>query len=128
MIKMEDAVDTEPKGYMPPGHIDKAGNLYGEPIPWYAQVGLGSVEIAATPEGSVGKATLASAEKARPGVVALLDYMERLVDDIMKKFPPGELPPAEETTQRFSKEEVEKLMMGPLGGGKHLYTVAWPAY
>jgi len=55
MIKMEDAVDTEPKGYMPPGHIDKAGNLYGKPIPWYAQVGLGAIEIAATPEGSVGK-------------------------------------------------------------------------
>ncbi len=128
MIKMEDAVDTEPKGYMPPGHIDKAGNLYGKPIPWYAQVGLGAIEIAATPEGSVGKATLASADKAKPGVEALLDYMERLIGDIMAKFPPGKLPPADETTQRFTEKEIDALTKGPLKGGKHLYTVAWPAY
>ena len=128
MIKMEDAVDTTPGGYLPDGHVDKAGNLYGKAIPWYAHVGLGPIEIAATPEGSVGKATLADAEKARPGVEALLDYMEGLVGDIMEKFPPGVLPPADEMTQRFTKEELEALLKGPLNGGKHIYTVAWPAY
>jgi creatinine amidohydrolase len=128
MIKMEDAVDTTPGGYLPAGHVDKAGNLYGKPIPWYAHVGHGPIELAASPEGSVGRATLADAEKARPGVEALLDYMEGLVGDIMKRFPPGTLPPAEEMPQRFTKEELEALLKGPLKGGKRLYTVAWPAY
>jgi 3-dehydro-scyllo-inosose hydrolase len=35
------------------------------------------------------------------------------------------LPPAEKTTQRDPKE-VEALLKGPLNGGKHLYTIAYP--
>jgi len=46
----------------------------------------------------------------------------------MAKFPPGKLPPADETTQRFTEKEIDALIKGPLKGGKHLYTVAWPAY
>jgi hypothetical protein len=29
-------------------------------------------------------------------------------------------------TQRFTQEEVDDLLKGPLDGGQHLYTVAWP--
>ncbi len=127
MIKMEDAVDTEPRGYLPDGHVDKAGNAYQLPIPWYAQMGLGPVEIAAYPEGSVGRATLADVNKAIPGVEALLDYMEKLISDIMGKWPAGQLPPAHELTQRFTDEELEAYLKGPLNGGKHIYCIAWPA-
>ena len=67
-------------------------------------------------------------KKAKPGVEALFDYMEKLVHDIMKKFPPGKLPPLEKVSQRFTRKELEALLKGPLKGGKHLYTVAWPAY
>jgi len=74
----------------------------------------------------VGRATLADVEKARPGVEALLDYIVRLHDDIMKRFPVGMLPDASLVTQRFAQEEVDELLKGPLNGGKHLYTVAWP--
>jgi hypothetical protein len=31
-------------------------------------------------------------------------------------------------TQKYSAKELEDLLKGPLKGGKHLYTVAWPAY
>ena len=79
-------------------------------------------------KGCVGRATLATAEKARPGVEALLDYMEKLIHDIMKKFPAGKFPPLDKVSQRFTKKELEALLKGPLKGGKHLYTVAWPAY
>jgi creatinine amidohydrolase/Fe(II)-dependent formamide hydrolase-like protein len=126
MIHMEDAVDTEGHGFMPPGHIDSAGNAYQRAIPWYGHVGLGTIEIVGNPEGVVGKATLASADKARPGVEALLDYMVRLHDDILARFPVGTLPDAAQVTQRFTQEEVDALIKGPLKGGKHLYTVAWP--
>ncbi|NPV70567.1 MAG: creatininase family protein [Firmicutes bacterium] len=127
-IKMKDAVDTQFHGFLPPGHVDSAANAYQRPIPWYAHAGAGTIEIAGNPEGVVGKATLASAEKAKPGVEALLDYMERLVNDIMKTFPPGKVPPASKVTQRFSQEEVDQFLKGPLNGGKHLYTIAWPPY
>jgi creatinine amidohydrolase len=129
MIRMEDAVDTKPRGYLPPGHQDKAGNVYQLPIPWYAQAGLGPIELSATPEGCVGKATLAEGKKAIPGVEALLDYMEKLVGDIMKKWPAGKLPPVEEVTQRFTDKELKAYLKGPLKkGGKHIYCIAWPAY
>jgi creatinine amidohydrolase len=126
MIHMEDAVDTEPHGFMPAGHIDSAGNAYQRAIPWYAHVGLGTIEIAGNPEGVVGRATLADVEKARPGVEALLDYMVKLHDDILARFPVGTLPDAPLVTQRFTQAQVDELLKGPLKGGKHLYTVAWP--
>jgi creatinine amidohydrolase len=128
MIHMEDAVDGDPRGFISPEHIDKAGNIYQRPIAWYGHAGCGAAEIIATPEGVVGKATLADGEKARAGLEAFFDYMESLIRDIMDRFPPGKLPPAELVTQKYSEKELEDLLKGPLKGGKHLYTVAWPAF
>lgn len=125
MIDMKDAVDTEVKGYMPEGHIDKAGNLLHRPIAWYGQVGCGPIELSAYPEGVVGNATLADAKKAIPGIEKFLDYMVKLHDDILKRFPAGVLPPANELTQR-PKEEVEAALKGPLKGGRSIYSLHYP--
>lgn len=126
MCKMEDACDNVPYGYLKEGHIDKAGNIGRLPIHWYGQVGAGPIEVSAYPEGCVGRPTLASAEKAKPGVEKFLDYLEKLVKDIIAAFPPGKLPPTEEVTQR-PKEEIDKLLKGPLAeGGKSIYTLGWP--
>lgn len=126
LMDMEAAVDTKPRGYLPEGHVDKAGNLLQRPIAWYGHVGLGPIEVAAYPEGVVGKATLGEAEKAQEGLEALLDYMVRLHDDIRAAFPPGKLPPIEEMTQR-PKEEIEAVIKGPLAeGGRSIYTLGYP--
>ncbi|MFQ6094914.1 MAG: 3-dehydro-scyllo-inosose hydrolase, partial [Candidatus Bathyarchaeia archaeon] len=126
MIKMEKAVDTQPRGYLPDGHIDKAGCLYQRPIRWYDHVGCGPIEVVAYPEGVVGKATLAKAEKAKEGLINLFDYMEQLINDIMERFPPGKLPPIKEITQR-SPEEIGAVIKGPLAeGGRSIYTLAYP--
>jgi creatinine amidohydrolase len=78
------------------------------------------------PEGVIGNPTLADAEKARPGLNALFDYMVRLIDDIMTRFPVGELPPVDKMTMR-DPAEIEALLKGPMeDGGKHIYTVAYP--
>jgi len=126
-IKMEDAVDTKPYGFLPNHyeHVDKAGNVYQKPIAWYGQVGLAPMEVYAYPEGVVGKATLAKAEKAIKGLEALLDYMVKLIEDILKRFPPGVLPPLEEVTQR-DKKDIEEVIKGPKRGGRHIYTLAYP--
>jgi creatinine amidohydrolase len=124
-MKQEWAVDNNPFGFLPEGHVDKAGNLLRRPINWYGHVGAGPIEVKAYIEGVVGKPTLATAEKALPGVEALLDYTEKLVNDIMKTFPPGQLPPAELVTER-DKEELEALLKGPAHGGKSIFTLAWP--
>lgn len=125
LIHMEDAVDTKPVGYLPEKHIDKAGCVYQRPIEWYGQVGAGPIEVVAYPEGCVGKATLAKAEKAMRGLEELLDYIVELHNDILSRFPPGVLPPLDEVSQR-PREELEALIKGPLKGGRHIYTVAYP--
>jgi creatinine amidohydrolase/Fe(II)-dependent formamide hydrolase-like protein len=117
------AVDTKPRGYLPEGHIDKAGNLLHRPIAWYGHVGGGPIEVVAYPEGVVGKATAASAEKAKEGVEALLDYLEKLVNDIMERFPVGKLPPAHELSQR-PKEELDAALKQPLSEGwRSIYSI-----
>lgn len=126
MIDMKYAVDTEGESLFPEGHINKSGSAYDLPIPFWQHVGGCAVEPISTPEGIVGKATLADPEKAKPGVNAILDYLEKLVNDIMTMYPAGKLPPTDRVTQR-SKEEIEALLKGPSAeGGKHIYTVAYP--
>jgi len=126
MIDMEYAVDTEGESLFPPGHINKSGSAYDLPIPFWQHVGGCAVEPISTPEGVVGTATLADPEKAKPGVNAICDYMEKLVNDIMTMYPAGKLPPTDRLTQR-SKEEVEAVLKGPSEeGGRHIYTIAYP--
>ncbi len=120
------AVDTKPRGYLPEGHIDKAGNLLHRPIAWYGQVGCGPVEISAYPEGCVGKSTLGDAEKAKEGISAFLDYMVKLHNDILEAFPAGKLPPGNELTER-SKEELAAITKKPLSKGwKSIYSLGYP--
>ena len=126
MIHLEDAVDTKGESLFPPGHIGASGSAYNRPIPFWQHVGASAIEPVATPEGVVGSATLAEPERAIPGIHAVLDYLERLINEIMDMYPAGKLPPAEKVTQR-SQEEIEALLKGPFEkGGKHLYTVAYP--
>ena len=125
MVDMSRAVDTEPRGFLPEGHVDKAGNLLHRPIAWYGHVGCGPIELSAYPEGCVGEATLGAAEKAMAGVDALLDYIVQLHDDIRSRFPPGILPPVEDMTQR-PREEIEPVIKGPLKGGRSIYTICYP--
>ena len=121
---MEDAVDTKGESLFPPGHIDKSGSAYDLPIPFWQHVGGSTLEVIATPSGVVGSATLASADKAKPGVEAILDYLETLVNDILEMYPAGKLPPADRLSQR-DPAELEAVLKGPYEpGGRHIYTIA----
>jgi len=124
-MDMDLVVDTKPKGYLPPGHVDKGGEVYHMPIKGHEHVGLSGIEVLNYPEGVIGRPTLAKAEKAMPGVDAFCDYLTKLIGDILDRFPPGELPPVDEFTMR-DKDEIDALLKGPHNGGKHIYTVAYP--
>jgi len=126
MVQMEHAEDTTVRGFLPPGHVDRGGDIYGNPIPGHCQVGCGGIECVVYPEGVLGKATLADARKATRSIEVTLDYMKKLHDDIFAKFPVGVLPETRLITQRPA-EEVEALLKGPLNGGRHLYTLGFPA-
>ncbi|HED23892.1 MAG TPA: creatininase family protein [Firmicutes bacterium] len=126
LVKLEDAVDNNPSSSIPRGHIDMGGDVYQYPFPGHCVIGFGGLEVISFPEGVIGKPSLASAEKAKPGLEVLLDYMVEVIDMVKEKYPPGKLPPAESITQR-PHEEVEALLKGPLHrGGRNIYTVAYP--
>ena len=42
---MKLAVDTKPEGFLPPGHVDKGGEVYHAPIKGHEHVGLGGMEV-----------------------------------------------------------------------------------
>ena len=120
--KMEDSV---PGGFMPEGHIDKGGDIYQCPIPGHAQIGCGGLEVIMYPQGVIGKPSLADASKAEKGLDDLFDYLIKLHNDILTRFPPGVLPDIELVTER-DRETVEALLKGPHNGGKSLYSLRCP--
>ncbi|MCX5735076.1 MAG: 3-dehydro-scyllo-inosose hydrolase [candidate division NC10 bacterium] len=126
MVQMEHAEDTTVRGFLPPGHVDRGGDIYGNPIPGHCQIGCGGIECVVYPEGVLGKATLADPKKAIKSIEVTLDYMKKLHDDIFAKFPVGVLPDTKLITRR-PKEEIDALRKGPLNGGRHLYTLGFPA-
>ena len=63
MVDMKYAVDTEGKAYLPDGHFDKSVDPFGRPSRWSEGEGHFAIEIVATPEGVVGKATHGAAAR-----------------------------------------------------------------
>lgn len=126
LCRLEDAEETVIEGFLPEGHVDKGGDIYGYPIPGHCQWGTRGIEAITHPEGVLGKATLADPKKAYRTVEVFLDYMVKLHNDILEKFPPGVLPPVELVTQRDPKE-MEAVIKGPREkGGRHIYTLGYP--
>lgn len=121
---MEDS-KKEPKGFLPRGHVDLGGDIYQYPIPGYAQYGLGGLELLHYPEGVIGKPSLAEAHKAEAGLEVLFDYLIKLHNDILERFPPGMLPEVEHITEQ-DRATIEALLKGPFKGGKSLYSHRYP--
>jgi len=116
MVDMDAAVDTEGKSYLPDGHFDKSVDPFGRPSRWSEGQGHSAIEIAATPEGVVGKPTHATAEKAKRPMAAILRYLTLLNNQILEVFPAGTVPPTEEVTLR-SEEDMRAYLKEPLSEG-----------
>lgn len=116
MVKMEHAVNTEGKGWLPEGHFDKSVEPYRRPSRFSEGEGHFAIELSATPEGVVGLAANGEAQKAKRPLAAILQYLTLLHDDIREAFPPGTTPPGEETTLRTA-EELEPFLREPQSPG-----------
>src|SRR2546428_29776 len=106
LMKQEWAVDNNPFGFLPEGHVDKAGNLLRRPINWYGHIGAGPIEVKAYIEGVVGKPSLAKAEKALPGVeLAVRDPSEVNAEAVLRTVRDAGLAvPAIGTGQAYLKD------------------------
>ena len=127
MVQPQDLIDVPVHArYIKGEHVEGPTEMYKRPIKYWAQEGFGGIEVKIYPEGNLGPSTRASAEKARPGVEKILDYLEGLVNDILTAFPPGKLPPVEEFTERGGPE-FEAVLKKPFSPGwKSIYTISYP--
>jgi creatinine amidohydrolase/Fe(II)-dependent formamide hydrolase-like protein len=116
MVDMEYSVDTEGKAYLPDGHFDKSVDPFGRPSRWSEGEGHFAIEIAATPEGVVGKSTHGDARKAKRPLAAILRYLTLVNDEILAAFPAGKVPPVEEVTLR-TEADMEPFLREPLSEG-----------
>ena len=124
-IHMEDAIKVDKAPLLPPGHINTSAEDGSGPIKWYNAYGSCGMECICQPGGVIGDARLADGAKARPGVERALDYLTKLVNDILEKYPAGALPPIDMMTQR-DRADIEAVIKGPTEpGGRHIYTLSY---
>ena len=116
MIDMSVVQDAEGESFLPDGHFDKSVEPFRRPHRWSEGEGHAAIERAATPEGVVGKPSLATPEKAKRPIAAILKYLTLVHDQILEAFPAGEVPPVEKTTLRTEKE-MEPFLKEPFSKG-----------
>jgi creatinine amidohydrolase/Fe(II)-dependent formamide hydrolase-like protein len=116
MVELKRAQRTEGKGYLPVGHFDDAVDGYRRPHRWSESEGHIPITVKGYPEGVIGNPQIADAKKAKRGIAAILKYLTLTIDHILDAFPPGEVPPVEEVTNRSAKE-MEPYLKEPLSKG-----------
>ena len=121
MIDMSVVQDAEGEGFLPDGHFDKSVEPFRRPHRWSEGEGHAAIERAATPEGVVGKPSLATPEKAKRPIAAILKYLTLVHDQILEAFPAGEVPPVEKTTLRTEAEMAPFLKEPFSEGWKSVY-------
>ncbi|WP_258359226.1 3-dehydro-scyllo-inosose hydrolase [Moorella sulfitireducens (nom. illeg.)] len=125
MIDMSVVEDSEPEGFLPAGHFDTAVDPLRRPHRWSEGEGHAAIERAATPQGVVGRPSLATARKAKRPIAAILKYLTLLHDHILDTFPPGTVPPVEKVTLR-TEEEMRPFLKEPLSEGwKSVYELPY---
>ncbi len=121
MVDMSVVQDASGEHFLPEGHFDTAVDPFRRPHRWSEGEGHFAIERAATPEGVVGKPSLASARKAKRPIAAILKYLTLLQEQILEAFPPGKVPPVEKVTLRDSSELVPYLKEPLSKGWKSVY-------
>jgi len=116
MIDMSVVQDAEGESFLPEGHFDTSVDPFRRPHRWSEGEGHFAIERVATPEGVVGKPSLATPKKAKRPVAAILKYLTLLHDQILEAFPAGTVPPVEKVTLRDSKE-MEPFLKEPFSDG-----------
>ena len=116
MIDMDAAQEAWPTSFLPDGHFDNSIDGNRRPQRWSEGEGHAAIERQGTPEGVVGNPKLATAEKAKRPIAAILKYLTLVHDEIRAAFPPGEVPPVEKITLR-TEEEMKPFLQEPLSEG-----------
>jgi creatinine amidohydrolase/Fe(II)-dependent formamide hydrolase-like protein len=123
-VEMKGAVDTgkmDTFRYLPDGHFDNSVDGFGRPSTYKQRAGDIPLELVATPEGVVGRSTLATAQKAKRSVAAICEYLFLLQEEVLQTWPAGTVPEPEKTTFRTNKEMEPYLKEPGSPGWKSAY-------
>ncbi|MGD9108313.1 MAG: 3-dehydro-scyllo-inosose hydrolase [Gammaproteobacteria bacterium] len=123
MLDMDKAVDAESINFLPGGHFDTSVDPWRRPHKWSEGQGHFAVERKATPEGVVGKPTLANPRKAKRPIAAILKYITLVIDEILEAYPSGKLPPIDKITLRDPKSLEPFLKEPGSPGWKSVYEI-----
>ena len=123
MVDIGLAEETEAAGYLPDEHFDKSVDPFNRPHRWSEGEGHFPIELAATPEGVVGRPGRASARKAKRPIAAILKYLTLVIYQILEAFPPGTVPPVEQVTLRTAAEMEPYLREPQSQGWKPIYAL-----
>ena len=126
MVDMSVAQDTGPMAsytYLPDGHFDKSVEDLLRPNTYRSRAGDLPLELVATPEGVVGKASKGAAGKTVRAVLAICEYLDLLCNDILKTWPAGAVPDPESTTFRTNREMEPYLKEPGSKGWKSVYSL-----
>lgn len=116
MIDMSVVQDAQGETFLPDGHFDTSVDPYRRPHKWSEGEGHFAIERYATPEGVVGKPSIATAQKAKRPIAAILKYLTLTIEQILAQFPAGTVPPVEKVTLRTEKE-MEPFLKEPFSPG-----------
>jgi creatinine amidohydrolase/Fe(II)-dependent formamide hydrolase-like protein len=116
MIDMSAAQEAWPQGFLPDGYFDTSTDSFHRPHRWSEGEGHSAIERRATPQGVVGNPKLATAEKAKRPIAAILKYLTLINDEILAAFPTGTVPSVEKVTLRTAKE-MEPFLKEPFSEG-----------
>ncbi|GHV63415.1 hypothetical protein AGMMS49587_13370 [Spirochaetia bacterium] len=116
MVDMSVCVDAQPKPLTLKGHYDNSVDSLARPMTWSQGEGQNVIERFGTPEGVVGYPSKGDAFKAKRPIAAILKYLTLMIDDILERFPAGQVPPIDQFTFR-TKEELEPCLREPLSPG-----------
>jgi creatinine amidohydrolase len=122
-VEMALAEETTVEGYLPEGHFDKAVDPFARPSKWSEGQGHFPIELGSIPEGVVGHPNIATAQKAKRTIAAILSYLTLVHDEILEAFPAGKVPPIEETTLRTEKEMEPYLKEPFTEGWRPIYSI-----
>jgi creatinine amidohydrolase len=116
MIDKKYFTDTAPKILMKDGWFDGSIQDYNRPHQWCDGEGHAAIEISATPEGVIGKQSIADPAKAKRPVVFMCKLLVQLVEDILETYPAGTVPPVKDFSLR-TEEELAPYLKEPMSEG-----------
>jgi len=116
MIDMSAVKDAWGEPLLPDGWIDKSCDTLRRGATWAQSQGHNTIEWKATPGGVIGTPSVATAQKGKRPIAAILKYLTLLCEEILETFPAGTVPPTEKVTMR-SEEEVAPCLKEPGSDG-----------